>query len=198
MNASTLLADASFLISAIRSCDPNHLSSYAYISEHSDAIWLIPAIAYFEYQAAQSRIEREGKGAYREIYIPNQKILPIDHAIIRESVNRNLANVFTRLKGADLIYACIAVIKDVPLVTLDSHFEQYRDKITVINPSNNCGEVHITSDRIVHQGRWRFDEASGVLTVTTKRGKKATQLGAMTKQALVRVLLRELLEGDDA
>jgi len=195
MKDSALLVDASFLISAIRSCDANHLSSYEYISEHSHSMWLIPAIAYFEYQATQSRLEHDGKGAYRSIYIPNSKILPIGHAIIRESAKRDLANVFTGLRGADLIYACIAIIKNIPLVTLDSDFAQYRDKITVINPSKNCGKVRITSNGMIHQGVWRFDEAKGILTVTIGRGKKATQLGGMTKQALARLLLRELVEG---
>ena len=97
-------------------------------------MWIIPAIAYFEYQAAQSRLRKEGEGAYRELYIPNWEVYDISLALIRKAAELDLMNLFEKLRGADLIYACIAKIEQIPLVTCDRHFGQYAGEIQVINP----------------------------------------------------------------
>ena len=127
--------DASFLISAIRSCDVNHQHCFQFYREHESVIWIIPTIAYFEYQAAQSRLEREGKKAYRQIYITNFEVYEINYDFIKQVVTKDLPNLFVQLKGADLIYACVAKVEEIPLVTCDGHFEQYSAEIQVINPT---------------------------------------------------------------
>ena len=130
-----LLVDASFLISPIRSCDSNHIACYSFFqNQDENTRWVVPTIAYFEYQAAQSRVRREGKKAYRDLYIPNVQVLEISTDLIRKTAELDLANVFDSLRGADLVYACMAKIEEIPLVTCDGHFEQYRNLITVINP----------------------------------------------------------------
>lgn len=99
----------------------------------------MPTIAYFEYQAAQSRLKREGKKAYRELYIPNLETYDISMSMIRRTAELDLENLFEKLRGADLIYACIAKIEELPLVTCDPHFEKYRHEIEVINPTRGSG-----------------------------------------------------------
>jgi len=111
-----LVVDASFLISAIRSCDVNHQQCLQFFREHENLTWIIPTIAYFEYQAAQSRLRREGKKAYREIYIQNFKVYELTHDFIKQVAERDLANLFEHLKGADLVYACVAKVEKIPLV----------------------------------------------------------------------------------
>ena len=128
------ITDASFLISAIHSNDSNHDACYTFYKENEDSEWIIPALAYFEYQATQSRLEREGRKAYRELYIPNPKIYPITHELIKKVAELELSLVFGGLRGADLIYACIAKIEEVPLITCDFHFTNYQTEIALINP----------------------------------------------------------------
>lgn len=132
-----ILTDASFLVSAIRSCDANHVACYGYYRNNEDSIWVVPAIAYFEYQAAQSRLRREGEKAYRELYISNCEFYELSMPIIRKSAELNLVNLFEKLRGADLIYACIAKIESIPLVSCDDHFDEYAHEIEVINPTRN-------------------------------------------------------------
>lgn len=130
-----LVVDASFLISAIRSCDVNHQQCYQFFRDHGNVTWVIPSIAYFEYQAAQSRLAREGKKAYRELYIPNFQTYELTHEFIRQVAVMDLPNLFAHLRGADLVYACVAKVEGIPLVTCDGHFEQYSVEVEVINPA---------------------------------------------------------------
>jgi predicted nucleic acid-binding protein len=120
-----LLTDASFLISSIRTCDRHHQPCYQYFKDHEDSTWVVPTIAYFEYQATQSRLRQEGKKAYRELYIPNIEVYEISHELIQKVSSLDLANLFERLRGADLVYACIAKVEGIPLITCDGDFDAY-------------------------------------------------------------------------
>jgi predicted nucleic acid-binding protein len=128
------ILDASFLVSAVRSCDVHHRSCYGYLKDHEPNTWIVPSIAYFEYQATQSRLRQEGKGAYRELYIPNWEVYDISLTLIRQVAALDLPNLFAKLRGADLIYGCIAKIECLPLVSCDRHFAAYQREIQVINP----------------------------------------------------------------
>ena len=130
----SFITDASFLVSAIRSCNVHHVACYSFFHNHETATWVVPTIAYFEYQDSQSRLKREGKKAYRELYIPNLEIVEISNDLIQKTVDMDLITRFESLRGADLIYACIAKINEMPLVTCDQHFDKYRNEITIINP----------------------------------------------------------------
>ena len=46
-----------------------------------------------------------------------------------------LYDIFSELKGADLMFACIAKAENSPLVTCDRHFEKYAGTIRIINPT---------------------------------------------------------------
>jgi predicted nucleic acid-binding protein len=130
-----LVVDASFLISAIRSCDVNHQQCLQFFGDHENVTWIIPTITYFEYQASQSRLRREGKKAYRELYIPNCIVYELTHDFIKRVAEMDLPNLFEHLKGADLVYACVAKVEEIPLVTCDKQFERYVPEIEVINPT---------------------------------------------------------------
>jgi len=46
---------------------------------------------------------------------------------------------FSGLRGADLLYACIALVEGIPLVTHDADFDLYSDQIRLIKPRELYG-----------------------------------------------------------
>ena len=50
---------------------------------------------------------------------------------------QNLVKKFSLLRGVDLIYACIAFLEDIPLVTYDTDFDVYKDDLNIINPTRD-------------------------------------------------------------
>jgi predicted nucleic acid-binding protein len=107
-----------------RSRDPHHLSCYQFFKEHENDIHVFPAIAWFEWQATLSRMEREGEKILRELYIIDEKnyVLDIDKSFIKKADELQLHVRFSSLRGADLIFACAAVIENASLVTRDKAF----------------------------------------------------------------------------
>ena len=49
---------------------------------------------------------------------------------------------FRNLRGADLIFACIAHIEDAYLVTMDNHFDRVSEKIRVLNLNGSKNEAN--------------------------------------------------------
>lgn len=96
---------------------------------------IFPTIAAFEVDASVSRMHREGKKILREFYIvdENSVIYQIDQALIRRCSDVVTMDGFSILRGADLIFACIAYIESAYLVTLDNHFSEVSHYIKVIN-----------------------------------------------------------------
>ncbi len=129
------LLDASVLASAINSKDSLHLPCYSFIRNHEDAMWVIPSIAYFEFQATKSRIRRSGRRALRELYLPNSEVYEVTQSVMQRSAEANLFDRLDTLRGADLIYACIAALEGLPLVSTDSDFKAVAQHIRLINPS---------------------------------------------------------------
>lgn len=124
--------DASVLVGAVNSADVNHVACYSFFRNHEDDILIIPTLAYFEFQAAQSRIRREGRRAIRELYIPNAKTYEITQATLRRASELQLLDKLSALRGADLVYACIAAIEGLPLVTNDRGFRAVRPHVKII------------------------------------------------------------------
>ena len=96
---------------------------------------IFPAIAAFEVDASVSRKHREGQKILREFYIVNEHavVYPIDRALIEKCASLVTTDGFIELRGADLIFACIAQIEDAFLVTLDNHFDAVASSLKVIN-----------------------------------------------------------------
>lgn len=96
---------------------------------------IFPAISAFEVDASVSRMYRDGRQILREFYIVNEHsvVYPIDRALITRCATLVTKEGFSKLRGADLIFACIAYIEGAYLVTLDNHFKEVAQEVQVIN-----------------------------------------------------------------
>jgi predicted nucleic acid-binding protein len=88
---------------------------------------LFPAIALFEVSASVSRKLREGSRMLREFYLLDDasRVYVIDEELVRRSYPLFTEAGFDRLRGADLVFACIAKLEGATLVTLDAGFQQH-------------------------------------------------------------------------
>jgi predicted nucleic acid-binding protein len=114
---------------------------YSLIKDLSDG-WIpgpyqniFPAIGAFELNASVSRKLRDGERMVREFYIidENSIIYDINHDLIEKSSDIVTKDGFDTLRGADLIFACIAYLERAYLVTLDNHFQKVAQHIDVID-----------------------------------------------------------------
>jgi predicted nucleic acid-binding protein len=103
---------------------------------------IIPAISVFEISSAVSVKLKVGTKILREFYImgDNEILYPIDQKLLYASSEIVASEGFEKLRGADLIFACIAKIEEACLITLDNHFDNVADKITVINLNDSREE----------------------------------------------------------
>ncbi|MCK4635827.1 MAG: PIN domain-containing protein [Candidatus Moranbacteria bacterium] len=117
------------LISGVNSDDANHLACYSFYENNKEnSIFYIPSIAYFEFQATQSRNRKK----YKELYMESVRKYDITYDLIKKCDNLDLFNKFNRLRGADLVYACISKIENMPLATNDKDFKSVESDISVI------------------------------------------------------------------
>jgi predicted nucleic acid-binding protein len=96
---------------------------------------IFPAISAFEIDASVSRKHREGKAILREFYIVNEDALvyPVDSELIERSATIVTKAGFSELRGADLVFACIAYLEGAYLVTMDNHFSRVAGDVKVID-----------------------------------------------------------------
>jgi predicted nucleic acid-binding protein len=96
---------------------------------------IYPSIAVFELQASISRMHREGRKMLRDFYIvsENSTVYPVDQALIYRCEKLFDAPGFSNLRGADLIFACIAKLESATLLTLDKGFSAVASLIRVID-----------------------------------------------------------------
>lgn len=135
-----LIADSSFIISVVNSKDRFHSPCYSYWKNTEDKVlWIIPDLVFFEFQAAQSRIYSGKKEPFRNLSLHsgNSKRFRLTNKFWGKIWDMQLYDKFSALKGADLMFACIAKAENLPLVTCDHHFEKYADEIMVINPTKS-------------------------------------------------------------
>lgn len=121
-------------ITNIKESDKNGYSpAYSLYKDLSDG-WIdikyqniFPALAVFELNATISRKERENNKILREFYLldDNSIIYDIDKDLILKSNELFSKDGFNQLRGADLVFACIAYIEDAYLITLDKGFKKY-------------------------------------------------------------------------
>jgi len=88
---------------------------------------LFPSLAVFEVAATMSRMHRDGRSVLREFYLldENSVIYPVDQTLIKKSAELLAKPGFDQLRGADLVFACIAAIENAYLVTLDKAFSKH-------------------------------------------------------------------------
>ncbi len=87
---------------------------------------IFPSLAVFEVAATVSRMHRDGVKILRDFYIMNDNsiLYNIDQDLITKCNDLFAKDGFCQLRGADLIFACIAFVENAYLVTLDKHFEK--------------------------------------------------------------------------
>jgi predicted nucleic acid-binding protein len=88
---------------------------------------IFPTVAVFEVSAAVSRKVREGHSVLREFYLLNENstLYDLDNALVRKSAELFARPGFDQLRGADLVFACIAHIERATLVTRDGGFAKH-------------------------------------------------------------------------
>lgn len=133
--------DTSALIN-IKEPDRNGYSpGYSLMKDLSDG-WIpgpyeniYPALAVFEVDATVSRMHREGKKILREYYIMDKssRIYPIDHSLIYKCNEIVVLDGFSSLRGADLVFACIAYLENAFLVTKDKGFAAISNHVRLID-----------------------------------------------------------------
>jgi hypothetical protein len=139
--------DASVLASIVNSDDPEHFSCYSFfrnLHDQNKALWVVPGLIFFEFQATQSRRYRErrpGKPVFRyaPLFYTNTELYHVTKKFLTEVWELELYDKFSHLRGADLFYACIARVEDIPLVTHDAGFDRYGNDIKIIKPREIYG-----------------------------------------------------------
>ena len=133
--------DASALLNIKEPNAQGYSPGHSLYKDFSDG-WLLgpyfniyPSIAFFELEASISRLHREGQKMLRDFYIlnDNSMVYPIDLELIQRCGKLLDAPGFSSLRGADLIFACIAKLEDAYLVTLDKGFAVAASEIRVLD-----------------------------------------------------------------
>jgi predicted nucleic acid-binding protein len=134
--------DASVMAAVINMDDPYHQGCYTFFQDlhETDRVrWVVPGLIFFELQATRARRKRDGiedRPPYGRIplYDENSELYEVTPAFLKSVWDQDLYNVFLSLKGADLLYACIAKVENIPLVTHDTDFDPYEGAIKIIRP----------------------------------------------------------------
>lgn len=105
---------------------------------------IFPALAVFEVNATISRIERDGGRMLREFWLLNEyaTVYPIDSDLIIKANCLLASEGFSRLRGADLVFACIAHLEDAYLVTKDGDFDKVKPHLKVIDLRQSLHEAN--------------------------------------------------------
>jgi hypothetical protein len=106
-----------------------------------------------------------------------------------------LYDKFSTLRGADLLYACIARVENIPLVTHDSDFSPYSKELELIKPRDlmkRTGSVTIQKDGKLYTVGYEEvrDNSGGTARLDTGQ---ATHIGGLTNKLVAQHLLREII-----
>lgn len=131
------LIDNSVLHGWANTKDQHHEACKKFFEEHQDDELFFPIYSLFEFQASRSRRIKgndfEGlPGNYR---LKNKKFIDINRKLYDDCQSQKLFEKFKELKGADLLYACIADMGRFTLVTCDSDFDVYQNEIDLMKLS---------------------------------------------------------------
>ena len=134
--------DTSAILNIKEPNEDGYSPGHSFIKDLSDG-WIdieyqniFPSLAVFEVNASVSRKRRDGVRILREFYIMDERsvLYDVDRALIKKSHELFAQEGFNQLRGADLVFACIASIEQACLVTLDKGFSKYvGDKIEMID-----------------------------------------------------------------
>jgi predicted nucleic acid-binding protein len=142
--------DTSVLVSIVNSDDAEHFSCYSFfqnLHNNDKAIWVVPGVIFFEFQATQSKRYRErrpGHPVFRNapLFYTNTELYHVTKKFLNKVYELGLYDIFSSLRGADLLYACIARVENLPLVTHDKGFNLYNKELTIIRPRDLYSHKH--------------------------------------------------------
>ncbi len=110
---------------------------------------ILPALAVFEVSAGVSRAIREGGHIQREFYLldDHTRGYGVDEELVRRSHHLFAQLGFDRLRGADLVFACIAKLEEATLVTLDGGFRTHVASVIDILDLNDSRDEALYRER---------------------------------------------------
>jgi predicted nucleic acid-binding protein len=116
--------------------DNHHDHCKRFFEEHATEHFYFPIHSLFEVHASRSRRIKNGSflGLPGTRTLRNQLFIDINRKLYDVCQRRGLFDTFARLKGSDLIYACLAKIGNFTLVTCDADFDAYQDQIRIVKP----------------------------------------------------------------
>jgi predicted nucleic acid-binding protein len=198
--------DASVLVPIVNSDDVEHFSCYSFFQNlHQDdsATWVVPGLMFFEFQATQSKLSRKRRSKHRVLRQPplsyeNTELYHVTKKFLMKVHELDLYNKFSLLHGADLLYACIARVEDIPLVTHDKDFDPYSKELTLISPR----EIYGTGNTPLETGTVTVKKTGKTYTVgySVFRGVVELETGQATHtvgpgaEMIARQLLREIVD----
>ena len=127
-----LVWDTSAIINIKEPNSQGYSPAYSLIKDLSDRcipgpyLNIFPTLAVFEVAATVSRKLRTGEKILREFYLldENSTMYDVNESLVRDSSALFPQKGFSQLRGADLVFACIARLEDATLVTLDGAFQK--------------------------------------------------------------------------
>jgi hypothetical protein len=197
--------DANILVSIVNSDDDEHWSCYSFFRNHDDdgmARWVVPGLIFFEFQSSQSRRYRQrrpGHPVFRHspLNYENTELYHVTKTFLTKVYGFDLFNRFSSLRGQDLLYACIAYVEKIPLVTHDKDFDPYSKDLIIIKPRDvygtgdiplQTGSVSVKKDDKIYTVE--YEVFRGVVRLKTGQ---ATHTDQATAKVTAKQLLREIV-----
>ena len=127
------LIDASVLCGYLNTEDSNHDICKEFFQEYPSNKLFFPILSFFELHASQARRikEKTFQGLPGNHRLKNTKFIDVDRKFFNNCQDKKIFEKFKKLKGADLVYACMAYIGKFTLVTCDSDFDVYQGEINL-------------------------------------------------------------------
>lgn len=117
--------------------DLHHDVCKKFFEDHQGEKLFFPIHTLFEFHASRARKMKGNafEGLPGNFTFKNQQFIDINIKLFDDCQKQNLFEKFKELKGADLLYACIAYIGKFTLVTCDSDFDVYKNDINILKLS---------------------------------------------------------------
>lgn len=103
---------------------------------------------------------------------------------------------YAKLRGADLIYACIATLEGAPLVTVDKHFVNIDGlNVVLLGEAAPRSAKSITIERAGKTFAGTYHTDRTMVHVSYRGRSVSTQRSPGSSEGLARIILGELVSG---
>ena len=127
------LIDNSVIHGLINTSDKHHSVCKKFFDNNENTDMFFSTHSLFEFQSSVARRLKEGTFTkIGENHLKRVTFFNVDINFYEECIKQKLFDTFSKLRGMDLIYACMAKAFDLTLVTCDSHFDTYSNKIKLL------------------------------------------------------------------